>query len=319
MPELIVFVISIVAVVVGADWLGNAATHIARGFSLPRVLIGATIVSLATTLPEIVIAAVSGIEGSPAIGLGTVFGSPIANIGLIFGILLFFSKASIEKAYFFRTIQFFLIVLALVFIFSLGGHITPISSMVLIIFGIIYLLFQLVIGKQEESLLERVESRFESMRKFFLDRSNYHQIGYLVFGGFLLLVGAHFLVNSAVTLASFLGIPSLVIGLVIIAFGTSIPELFTTINSIIRDRSSLSAGNLFGASVLDLSFALGLAGIFDGVRIPTADLYVTIGTLAALSSVSLLYIFGKVPPKILGLLLIGTYLVFLIWIALMGT
>ena len=312
MPELIIFAISIVAVIFGADWVGNSATHIAKRFSLPRVLIGATILSLATTLPEIVIATISGIEGSPEVGLGTVFGSPLVNVGLIFGILLLLSQPSIDKTYFSRTIKLFIATLVLVSILAFSGSILPISGVILILFGVIYLTIQFVVGKQEENLIEQIENRFENLKEFFTRRENYHQTFYLIIGSILLLGGAHFLVGSASSMAQILGVPSVVIGFIIIGFGTSIPEVFTTFNSIIKNRPGLGVGNLFGASVLDLTFALGLASVFNGAKLGPANLYLTITSLAAISLFSLLYVSGKVSPKILGILLITTYFAVLI-------
>ena len=318
MPELIIFIIAIAAVIVGADWLGNAATHIANRLSLPRVIIGATIISIATTLPEIVIATISGIEGSPQVGLGTVFGSPFANIGLIFGVLLLFSKVNIDKAYYARTIQFFLIALSFVFLISLGGSISRLFCVSLIMLGFIYLIIQSILGKQEESIFEQLEHRFERLRDFFTGSDNYQQIVYLIIGSLLLVLGAHFLVGSATTLASVFGVPQIVIGLVVIALGTSLPEAFTAVNSIIKDRHGLSAGNLFGASVLDITFALGLASIFNGTQIDPVTLYITVGGLALLASISLLRVFEKIPPRLLGLLLVIGYLIFLVWFSNFG-
>lgn len=313
MPELIVFVISISAVIIGAEWLGNAATFIATRLAIPRVIIGATIVSLATTLPEITISVLSSVEGSPEIGLGTVFGSPFANIGLIFGLLLLFSKPEVNKAYFSRTIQFFLIAVFLVFLTFLGKNISTFFSLILIFFGVVYLLLQGVIGKHEESMLEKLEHRVVKIINFFSDNGNYSQIVYLVMGSILLVLGAHFLVGSATTLAGILNVPQIVIGVVVIAFGTSLPEVFTTLNSIIRKRLSLSAGNLFGASILDLTIALGLGGIFGGAAIDSSALYLTVSGLAIISSVSLLYVFDRISPKLIGSLLIGSYIVYLVW------
>lgn len=313
MPEFIVFVIAIGAVIVGADWLGNAATHIATRLSIPRVVIGATIISLATTLPEIVIATVSGVENSPDVGLGTVFGSPFANIGLIFGIMLLFSKPEVNKAYFSRTIQFFLLTIALVFLLSLGGEISFLFSIILILFGVLYLFIQSIIGVQEENIFEKMQHRLERFANFLSRDDSFQQIFYLVVGTVLLVLGAHFLVGSAVALASLLNISSIVVGVVIIALGTSLPEAFTTINSIIKNRTSLSAGNLFGASVLDLTFALGLGSLFNSASIEPASLYLIIGGLAILALVSLAYVFEKVNPKILGVLLIVIYLIFITW------
>ena len=312
MPEAIVFVISITAVIFGADWLGNSATHIAKRFSLPRILIGATIVSLATTLPEIVIATVSGVESSPEIGLGTVFGSPLVNIGLLFGILLLLSQPSINKTYYSRTIKLFIAALVLVTLLSLGGSISPIFGFILILFGVAYLTIQFVVGKQEQNLIEQIENRFENLKDFFTQRENYNQTFYLVVGSTLLLGGAHFLVGSASSLAEILGVPSVVVGFIIIAFGTSIPEMFTTFNSIIKGRPGLGVGNLFGASVLDLTLALGLASIFNGARLNPTDLYLTLAVLGVISLFSLFYVSGKVSPKVLGVLLISTYFATLI-------
>ncbi len=313
MPEFIVFIIAIGAVIVGADWLGNAAVHIATKLSIPRVVIGATIISLATTLPEIVIATVSGIEGSPEVGLGTVFGSPFVNIGLIFGIMLLFSKPEVNKAYFSRTIQFFLITIAVVFAIALSGKISLLFSVVLIILGVLYLITQSIIGKQEESIFEKMQHRLERLASFFSRENGFQQIFYLVVGAILLVLGAHFLVGSAVALASLLNISSIIVGVVIIALGTSLPEAFTTINSIIRNRTSLSTGNLFGASILNLTFALGLGSLFNGAHIEPTSLYLIIGSLAILAIVSLAYVYEKVNPKILGVSLITIYLVFVVW------
>jgi len=313
MPELIVFVISISAVIIGAEWLGNASTFIAARLAIPRVIIGATVVSLATTLPEITISALSSAEGSPEVGLGTVFGSPFVNIGLIFGLLLLFSKPEINKAYFSRTIQFFLIAIFLVFLAFLGKNISPFFSLFLIFFGVIYLFLQGVIGKHEESMVEKLEHRIVKVINFFSHNGNYSQIVYLVMGSILLVLGAHFLVGSATTLAGILNVPQIVIGVVIIAFGTSLPEAFTTLNSIIRRRSNLSAGNLFGASILDLTIALGLGGIFNSAAINPSALYLTVGGLAIISSVSLLYAFDRISPKLIGGILIASYVFYLIW------
>ena len=317
MPEFIVFIISLAAVIFGADWLGNAATYIAKRLALPRILIGATIVSLATTIPEIAIAAVSGVSGEPDIGIGTALGSPIVNIGLIFGLLLLFSRAEINKTAYVRTIQFLLVILGLVFLFSVGGTLVPFAGAVLIIIGILYLGVEFIIGRHEESYLESFETRFSRLINFFSSRRNYHQILYLFAGCLLLFGGAYFLVGSSLILADILGAPQIIIGVLAIAFGTSLPEAFTALNSIVKKRPALSAGNLFGASVLDLTIATGAASVFGRVNIDSEGLYLTTATTAVLAGLSLFSIFGKVSPRILGSLLIVTYVAFVFLFAVL--
>jgi len=313
MPEAIIFIISLAALIFGADWLGNAATHIAKSLSLPRILIGATTVSLATTLPEVTVAGFSGAGGVQALGVGTVLGSPLVNIGLIFGVLLLFSNATIDRAYFSRTVQFLFTILVLIFLIFLGGTITQVAGWILIAAGFFYLAAEFIVSKSEQSLLEQIETRFERLKLFFSRRKNYQQIFYLVAGSLLLLLGAHFLVGSAAVLAEILGAPQILIGALLIAFGTSLPEAFTVIISIIRGRTQVAVGNLFGASVLDLTFGLGIVSVFAGARVEPVGSYLTVGAIATLSILSLFSIFGKISPRLLGGILIAVYLIFVVW------
>lgn len=315
MPEIVVFLVSLTAIVFGADWLGNAAVHLSHRLYLPKVLVGATFISVATTLPEIVIAGFSGASGQPALGIGTVFGSPIANIGLILGILLLFSKVRLQDPHYVRTIQIFLAVLVIVFLVSITGNLTPLVGIVLIIFGILYLIIEFIVSKHEMGTVEKVESRFERFKDYFTDGNNYHQIFYLLTGSLLLFFGARFLIDSAAAITAIFGIPQIVIGLVIIAFGTSLPEGVTAINSIVRKRKELSAGNLFGASILNLTIALGVLSLFGNAEIDRPALFLTIGIVSILSIFSLVPVLGKVSPRILGVASIVIYVIFIVWFA----
>lgn len=314
MPEILVFLVSILAVIFGADWLGNSAIHLSKKLNLPRILIGATFVSIATTLPEIIISGFSAVEGQEALGVGTVFGSPVTNIGIVLGIVFLFSKAKMQEAYFIRTMQIFLATLAIVFLVSAFGSMAKISALILILFGLFYLVAESIISKHEENPIEKLEHRFERLKNYLTDGNNYHQVLFLLAGGLLLFIGAHFLVSSASALAANFGVPQVIIGTLVIAFGTSLPEIITSINSIIKNRVDLSVGNLFGASILDLTIALGLIGFLGNVRVDQPFLYLIISTAILLSLFSLVPLFGKLQPKIAGLGLIIVYFVFLVWV-----
>lgn len=312
MPEIVVFIVSLIAVIFGADWLGNASVHLSKKLNLPRILIGATIVSIATTLPEMIIAGFSAAGGQPDLGLGTVFGSPIANIGLILGLLLLFSRVRLDDPHYVRTIQIFLAILVVVFLVTATGNVNFRGGVFLILFGVLYLFIEFIVSKQEEGIIEKIETRFERFKHYFTDGDNYQQIFYLITGGLLLFLGARFLINSAVAIAAIFSIPQIVIGLVVIAFGTSLPEAVTAVNSIVRKREELSAGNLFGASILDLTIALGIIGLFGQVEIDRSALYFAIGIVATLSTFSIIPVLGKLSPKILGAASIVAYLIFIV-------
>jgi len=312
MPEIVVFIVSLIAIIFGADWLGNASIHLSKKLNLPRILIGATIVSIATTLPEMIIAGFSAASGQPDIGLGTVFGSPIANIGLILGLLLLFSRVRLDDPHYVRTIQIFLSILVVVFLVSATGNVNLRGGVFLILFGVLYLFIEFMVSKQEEGIIEKIETRFERFKQYFTDGNNYQQLFYLITGGLLLVLGARFLINSAVAIAAIFSIPQIVIGLVVIAFGTSLPEAVTAVNSIVRKREELSSGNLFGASILDLTIALGIIGLFGQVEIDRSALYFAIGIVATLSTFSIIPVLGKLSPKILGAASIIAYLIFIV-------
>lgn len=311
MPETVVFLASIPAVILGADWLGTSSSRLARKLSIPRILIGSTVISLVTTIPEITISIVSGIKGVPTIGLGASFGSPIVNIGLIFGLLLLLSNTVIPKAYFIRTLQIFLIVLVIIFFLALGGTLSRTVAIFLISGGFIYLLLESLIGKHEETIFGKIGDSFSRFGNLITDGASLIDLVYIFIGGILLYIGAYFLVESTIVMASLFNIPQILIAMVVVSFGTSIPETLTALNSIIRRRADLSVGNLFGASVLDLTLALGFVSIFKGISVDSTTLYTTTGTLAVLSSLSLLLAFGKISPRVIGALLVITYLIFI--------
>jgi len=313
MAEVIIFLISLSAVIFGADWLGNSAVYAANKLSLPRFLIGATFVSLATTLPETAIAAFSSAERESQLAIGTVFGSPLVNIGLLLGILLLFSKSVLRDGRYLREVQIFLAVLLVVFLMLVSGGLDRSLSFVLILLGLLILLLGFFLGKQESSFIDSVESRFDKLGSFFTDGSNLVHIFYFFIGGVLLFLGAYFLVGSASAIATILGVPKIVIGVIAIAFGTSIPEAFTAINSIIKNRPDLSLGNLFGASIFDLTIALGIGGVFNSLEIAQNVLYLSVGAMALLAVSSLLPVFTKTSPRLVGIINLLVYTGFLLW------
>jgi len=218
-----------------------------------------------------------------------------------------------QEAYFVRNVQIFLTTLAVVFLISAFGVIGKIFGVLLILFGAAYLLLESIISKHEESLIEKLEHRFERLKDYFTNGDNYGQIFFLLSGTLLLFVGAYFLIISATALATTLGIPQIVVGTLVIAFGTSLPEIVTSINSIIRRREGLGVGNLFGASILDLTIALGLISVLGSAAIDRPSLYLITATAAVLSIFSLVPVFGKLQPKIAGFVLICIYVGFLVW------
>ena len=312
MPEFFILLLSIAAVVKGADILGTAAVEIANRLNVSKIVIGATLVAVATTLPEAVVSFISGAQNEGGIAVGTVIGSPAVNLALVLGVLFLFSKPQIEKNYYTRAIYIFIFLLAVVFALSLGGSIGLIGGLLLVFLAAVYLSLEFILSKGEEHFIDQVEDRFSSIKNYFSSDHSL-KIGFDFFLGVLLLVfGGKFLVDSAESLAALLGVPNIVIAVSVIAFGTSLPELATAINSIIRKRISLSVGNLAGASVLNLSMALGLGTIINPVTIPKVVLFVSAPVLFIISLLGLVVVHERFPGKPVAATLILIYLSYII-------
>ncbi|OGY23737.1 MAG: hypothetical protein A2Y57_04375 [Candidatus Woykebacteria bacterium RBG_13_40_7b] len=312
MSDLIVFLLSLIAIILGAEWLGASAVEVAKKLNIPKVVIGATLVSVATTLPEISVSFFSGIRNEGVIGLGTVLGSPAANLGLILGLVLLFSAARVNKFYFTRTIYIFIFLTAVVVALGLKGNIDKNGGILLITLGLIYLIFEFIISQKEAGLIESLESRFDKIRSFFSRIDTYKILLYFVLGALLLALGGDYLVKSTISLANFFKIPEIVVSLTVIALGTSLPELATAINSVVKKRISLSIGNLAGASIMDFTVALGAGVIFYNAPVSKTLLVIASVALFSIAFIALLGILNKIPSKLAGSGLIFIYLLFIL-------
>lgn len=312
MPEIVIFLISIAAVIKGAEWLGEGSVHIAKKLGISQLLIGATLVSVATTLPETLIAFFAGVSAESGISFGTVIGSSTANLGLILGILFLFGHAHPKRGYFTRTINIFIFLLALVLVIGIGGTITILGGWILLGLAIVYLTLEFFISRSEESFIDRVEDRFERIKSFVGHRDGHKDILYFIVGAIVLGVGARFLVDSVVVIATSMNIPTIIIAATAIAFGTSLPELATAVHSIIKGRLALSIGNLAGASVLTFTMALGAGAIINPIKVPQEALILAIAALFVISLLSLLPVLTKIAVEKVGVALIFTFTIFIL-------
>lgn len=313
MPEIVVFVISLAAAIRGADWLGRAAVGFAKKHGISEVVVGATIVSVATTLPELAFATVSSAwNNDPLPAIGVTLGSPIINLGLILGFFLLVSQTRPKVGYFSRSVNLLLVLSLLLLVISLNQPIGGFLSFLLIVLGCLYLLLEFLISKKTEPLADRLKSRFESffgLFHFAADKAIYFE---LVLGAVFLAVGSKFLVDSVVSIASSFHINEILISLSIVAFGTAIPELITAINSLIYKREGLSIGNLVGASVIDLTIGVGLGTFLTPVTLSYPSNLFIFGALLVIGGLSLLSLWKRIPVKLIGGLLIAILLGFFV-------
>lgn len=268
---LIFIAVCIVILSKGADWMIDGVVHLARRTGLPRIVIGATIISLGTTMPEAFVSVMAAWLGNPGLALGNGVGSIIADTGLIFGLTCLLTTVPVNQFILNRTgwVQVgaatLLVIISLIVLATMPGQpILPRWVGFLFLFFLAgYMYITYVWAKKGGSTAiegEQVDnSELTSLEKCWL----------MIIGGlFLIVVGARILVPSAVEIAQRIGVPEDVIAATMVAFGTSLPELMTAIAAVRKGHPEITVGNIVGADVLNCLFVIGAAAAARPLAIP---------------------------------------------------
>ncbi len=241
------FTIGLGLIIKGGDLFVSGASWLAKASGIPSFIIGATIVSLATTLPELLVSALATSQGKVDLAIGNALGSVVANLGLIMGIsLTFLPTKNVSKDLLFKGIMMIMVTfLLMVLMFDL--QVTIIESLFLWFFLILYIINNIksVQGNQNGEHVHKNETKDISKNVF-----------RFIFGAIGVVLGARLLVDNGSALATMLKVPEAVIGLTIVAIGTSLPELVTTIIALIKKESGLSVGNIIGANIINMSMVI---------------------------------------------------------------
>jgi cation:H+ antiporter len=260
----------LIVLVLGANFLLKSAVSISLKFKIPRLLIGLTVVSLATSAPELIISIKSALIGSPDLSISNVLGSNIANIGLVLGLTVFLSPIKITKDIYkydwpimmFSAIYFFIIISDKI-INSYEGVI-----LVCLLITTIYFLIKKQHNSEEDIDLE--VKPIESMSQALL---------FLIVGGIFLYLGSDWFISGAMSIANSIGISERIIGITVVSIGTSIPELATSMVAIFNKEKGISLGNLLGSNIFNVFAVLGITSIItpltvSDLNIVNFDIYV---------------------------------------------
>lgn len=263
--HLLLFAIGIALIVKGGDFFVDSASWIAEVSGIPKFIVGATIVSVATTMPEMIVSVMAAAEGKYDMAVGNAIGSVTANTGLILSVaILFMSIAITRKKY---LVKGLLLIAAIIVVWlgSLGSeprHFSIIASIVLFVVFAVFVFENIKSAKSERSADEKPS---------FTKKEAVFKVVFFVLGAVMLVFGSNLLVDHGSAIATAIGIPEAIIAITMIAIGTSLPELVTTITAIVKKQSGLSAGNIIGANIIDLSLILPLSSIVSGVRLEISN------------------------------------------------
>ena len=242
----------------GAEWIIKGGVSISNKFGISKLVIGLTVVAFGTSLPELLVSLIAVFENSPSLAIGNVVGSNIANVGLVLGISALIFPISINYAPIRRDLFIYLCSCALFILFVFDGRISRFEGG----FLFIGLLFYLV-----ACIKNPTDNQSDGENK--LEFSMFKSAVYVLAGIFALSFGANFFVDGAIYLARFFGISEVVIGMSVVALGTSLPELATSAMAAFKKQSSISVGNIVGSNIFNILSILGITALFRPIDSPT--------------------------------------------------
>lgn len=266
----LLFILGLGLLIKGGDWFVDGASGLAKRFKISEMLIGATVVSIGTTLPEIMVSATSAIGGHGEIAYGNALGSIICNTALVAAITMAFRPSKVDKKSFSTATVFFFVAAVFYAIVAVFFRIfSRITGVILLVIFAAYMATLIVEMKKSPSITslseqndQNTEPPAEKKGKLALE------ILFIVSGAALIAVGAKLLVDNGTKIAEAMGVSEAVIALTFVALGTSLPELATAVTALIKGHSSLSIGNVIGANLFNIVLVSGISASLSPFSIP---------------------------------------------------
>jgi len=243
-------IFGLTVLVIGGNLLLKAAVSISLRFGIPKLLIGMTVVSLATSAPELIVSIKSALKGSPDLAISNVLGSNIANLGLVLGITIVFSPINISKSIYKKEWPIMMFSAVYFLIVVLDGVISKTEGGILVCFLVMTISALIKLRDKDEVELEN-ESEDSFLKSLLI----------LFFGGLFLYFGSEWFIDGAIMLANSFGISERIIGITVVSVGTSIPELVTSLVAVLNKEKSISLGNLLGSNIFNVFAVLGITSI----------------------------------------------------------
>ena len=299
----VLLLIGLVMLCFGGNWLVNGGIGIAKKFRISNLVIGMTIVAFGTSSPELA-ASIAAAGDHSAIILGNIVGSNIANVGMVIGVAAILVPLAVHKSVLRKEIPIMLGVSALLVLLSIDGELSQYDGILLLIGLGIFVVYTF-----RSALKQREKSKDDTNS----GKNNVYlkSIGLIGIGIILLYIGAILTVDNAVVIASEFGLSETIIGLTVIAIGTSLPELITSIIAIRKGHSDIGIGNIIGSNIYNILMIMGVGAALGGVLI-TADIYVDYAIMIIFSLSLLIGLKTKIINRTMGIILAAGYGLYLI-------
>jgi len=254
----------LVFLIFGGDWLLKAAVGLSLRLNIPKIVIGMTVVSFATSAPELIVSIKSALNGFPDLALGNVIGSNIANLALVLGITVTLSKIDVEKSFYRTDWPVMMIASGLLYYFlAQDGKIEFYEGAILFSFLVVFLVYLLCFQKT---------AVVDELPEDDVELPLYKIVLFVTIGGVGLWAGSELLIKGAVSLATDFGVSERVIGVTIVSVGTSIPELAASVIAVLKKEKAISLGNLIGSNVFNILAVLGITSMITPIELKDVEL-----------------------------------------------
>ncbi len=305
---ILLFILGLALIIKGGDWFVDAAGWIAEVSGIPRFIVGATIVSVATTLPELLVSSIAASKGQAEMAIGNAIGSVTVNTALIMALSMVFLPVTLKrKDYLFKSV---LLMGAVALLWALCGDGTlPVARGV-----VMFAIFALFIWENIRAAKRQDEYSTDEKPEKPTRQTVLKNIALFVLGAAGIVIGSDLLVDNGTLLAQRLGVPENVVALTAVAIGTSLPELVTAITSIVKKEASLSVGNVIGANIIDTALILPVCSVISGgtLQVAASTIRVDMPVCLAVTMIALIpALISQRFRRWQGILLIGIYIAYL--------
>jgi len=302
--DFVIFIIAMGGLIFGADFIINQSERIALRFNISEFVIGSTLIALGTSLPEMAASVAASANGKAEMAIANAVGSNIMNITLVLGIIFLISKRFTSSRDFFAKDSIWALLPVLLFLLmTIDGVVGKFDAMLLLMLMIAYVMFLLEDAKgiEMEEIDEDLKKNFSWLKSIFL----------LIFGFIIVILGAHFAVDSASNIAKSFGLSEWAIGVILISFGTSLPELIVSVSAALKGKVEMAIGNIIGSNLANISMVIGAAALVNDLDFSLVKHVFDVSLMTA-STIMLIYItsnklYSK-PAGISLLILLGLFL-----------
>ena len=276
--QVFILLVGFLLLVKGADWFVEGAAGIAKKLGIPQLIIGLTIVAMGTSMPEAAVSITAALQENAGITIGNIVGSTILNILIILGVTALITNVAIQKSTLYYEIPYMIAITIVLMIFGItGGEISFIEGIIFWLLFIVFLGYLFVMSKKGNSQ-ENEEVKDIPVWKCIL---------FMLVGGVMVVKGSDFAVSGASAIARFFGMSERFIGLTIVAFGTSLPELVTSVTAAKKGNAGIAIGNIVGSNIFNILFVIGTTALI--CTVPFESKFI-IDTIIAIASGAVLWL-----------------------------